>query len=233
MSLMFPFTHFRDDSDPDWDPTELSEADHGEVEEQPGPSTQTTPSTSAPTRLSVRVREEEGEKDGSNGSGDNGSGEGRGRGHDPGRSHGLPHCRCRGRGRGRGNGGQEEDDQDGAGWLGTDSPDILPTQPIFKPARTPGAQLLTGTLYRPLELFQKFVCMSTLHVTQQQPVDLADMYCFIAILIYMGIVHLPAITDYWRKSQLYSLPYPSVYMSCRRFQMISTAIHIATQQMMP
>ena len=34
MSLMFPFTHFRDDSDPDWDPTKLSEADHGEVEEQ-------------------------------------------------------------------------------------------------------------------------------------------------------------------------------------------------------
>ena len=69
--------------------------------------------------------------------------------------------------------------------------------------------------------------MSTLHVTQQQPVDLADIYCFIAILIYMGIVHLPAITDYWRKSQLYSLPYPSVYMSCRRFQMISTAIHMS------
>lgn len=48
---MFPFVHFRDDSDPDWGPKEPSEEDSGE----------------------------EGEEDGGNGSGE-GRGRGRGRG---------------------------------------------------------------------------------------------------------------------------------------------------------
>lgn len=54
-----------------------------------------------------------------------------------------------------------------------------------------------------------------------------DLFCFIAVVIYMGLVKLPAVTDYWNGSRLYSISFPGSVMSCRKFNAISSALHLS------
>ena len=46
----------------------------------------------------------------------------------------------------------------------------------------------------------------------------------------MGLVHVPALSDYWRKSKLYDLPFPMTLMSGRKFFAISTNLHLSDPQ---
>ncbi len=43
----------------------------------------------------------------------------------------------------------------------------------------------------------------------------------------MGLVKLPAVTDYWNGSRLYSISFPASVMSCRKFNAISSALHLS------
>lgn len=53
------------------------------------------------------------------------------------------------------------------------------------------------------------------------------MFSFIAVVIYMGLVKLPAVTDYWNGSRVYSISFPASVMSCRKFSAISSALHLS------
>ncbi|MGL4646783.1 MAG: hypothetical protein ACRCVL_06715, partial [Cetobacterium sp.] len=146
-----------------------------------------------------------------------------------------------GRGRARGRSTPEQSSGPEGAWQGTDVEDITPDQPSFHPARTPGGQLMGGVQYTVLQLFTLFMTNDILqvivnnsnkfgetdHPDSFQRITMAEMMSYLAIIIYMGLVKTPNINDYWRKSGLYTIPFPSTVMSGRRFKAISRALHLS------
>ncbi|KTG01346.1 hypothetical protein cypCar_00047003 [Cyprinus carpio] len=61
----------------------------------------------------------------------------------------------------------------------------------------------------------------------RQDMSLKDLFSFISVVIYMGLVKLPSVADYWSGSRLYSVGFPAFVMSCRIFQTISSALHLS------
>lgn len=59
------------------------------------------------------------------------------------------------------------------------------------------------------------------------PVTASEMYVFIATLIYMGLVRLPAQRDYWAKSQGWPSHICSSYISRTRFETIKAYLKIS------
>ncbi|XP_029299578.1 piggyBac transposable element-derived protein 4-like [Cottoperca gobio] len=132
-------------------------------------------------------------------------------------------------------------------WYGIDTPDITPRQPIFKPRNAPGPTLIRTASYTPLELFNLFFTNSMLNTiientnikgstcsTANHPwfdITLQDMFSFMAMLIYMGLLKCSRLTDYWRGGNLYSLPFPKEVMSGRKFLMITHALHLSSPAM--
>ncbi|XP_047677674.1 piggyBac transposable element-derived protein 4-like [Tachysurus fulvidraco] len=160
-------------------------------------------------------------------------------------SQGRERGRGRGRGRGRAGGraGGRSTPSSGleGAWQGTDVEDITPDQPSFLPARTPGGQLMGGVKYTILQLFSLFMTNTIVkdimnnsnkygernHPDTFQRITMAEMMSYLAMIIYMGILKTTAITDYWRKYELYALSFPSSVISGRRFRAISRALHLS------
>ncbi len=59
-------------------------------------------------------------------------------------------------------------------------------------------------------------------------VTLQDMFSFIAMVIYMGLVKLPAITDYWRGGNLYSFSFPKKLITGKKFLRICHSLHLSS-----
>ncbi|XP_056626755.1 piggyBac transposable element-derived protein 4-like [Triplophysa dalaica] len=132
-------------------------------------------------------------------------------------------------------------------WHNVDEDDKEPPQPVFRPARTPGPQLLFTASYTALQLFQLFFSTSVLqtliHNTNAYGAKLnqgrdkpwhnisgEDFKSYLALVVYMGLVKVFTLTDYWRRSTIYSLPFPAQIMSCRKFLTITSALHLSDPQ---
>lgn len=152
------------------------------------------------------------------------------------------HCREGGRGRGKARRiDQPKEISSCKGlWLDSTHSDTVTNQPIFRPLRPPGPQLLESATYTALNLFQLFITNSMLQSIivnsnkygrlegkPWQDITLQDMYSYLCLVIYMGIVDLPCYNDYWRGSELYKLPFPSQVMSSRQFFKVCSHIHLS------
>ena len=146
---------------------------------------------------------------------------------------------ARGRGRGQGQGQASADaEEDARPWLDENTEDHLPTQPTFRPARTPGPLLIQGAVYTTLQLFRLFFTDTLLrtllqntnkfgsqhHGNKWSDISIPDIFSYLAV--YMGMIPLPAITDYWRRDELYNIPFPKISDIWKE---ISTNRHSHTQ----
>lgn len=138
---------------------------------------------------------------------------------------------------------EEDKADDGDRWRNIDEEDVEPPQPRFRPERDVGPQLNRTANYTPLELFQLFFSTTVINTLVKNtnaygkkkcqgqkeswvPVSTADMYSFICLVLYMGIVPLKTLKEFWRGSKLFSLPFPASVMPCRRFLAISRSLHM-------
>ena len=126
--------------------------------------------------------------------------------------------------------------------------DEQPSLPHFKPKRPPGPHLMPGTKYSPLELFQLFFSKSVVTTLVDNtnkfaenrlsagknfrwvPVSVNELYTFISIVIYMGLVKAKTLADYWSRNRVYRLPFPGTVMTKARFLTISWNLHLSDPQ---
>ncbi|XP_052010391.1 piggyBac transposable element-derived protein 4-like [Xyrauchen texanus] len=155
----------------------------------------------------------------------------------------------RGWGKGRGAGSSSQagmsTSTSGERWNDVDVPDITPPQPTFRPNNSPGPQLIRSATYTAMQLFQLFFTNSILQtiiqntnefgsIRQSTPtkpwidITLQDMFTYMSMVIYMGVVKCSALTDYWRGSKLYSLPFPKRVMTGKKFLTICRSLHLSS-----
>ncbi|XP_040004641.1 piggyBac transposable element-derived protein 4-like [Xiphias gladius] len=130
-------------------------------------------------------------------------------------------------------------------WKTDKDPDTAPHVSRFKPARTPGVQLSSTSTYTPLDLFKLFfpvpavqtLCQNTNKQAAKKisqgkkykwtDLDVGDFYKYIGLLLYMAMVKLDSIVDYWRQNHLFSLSLPSQIMPRDRYRTISWNLHLS------
>uniref|UniRef100_W5N8P6 Si:dkey-19f4.2 n=1 Tax=Lepisosteus oculatus TaxID=7918 RepID=W5N8P6_LEPOC len=130
-------------------------------------------------------------------------------------------------------------------WKTEAEQDVKPEKFRFNPARTPGAQLDTSKTYSPLDLFQLFFGMAVMRTlcnntnknaikrkargikSEWQPVSIVDMYNYIGILIYMGLLTSHNVRDYWTPRVPYDVPFCRSIMTRTRFEAISWTLHLS------
>uniref|UniRef100_A0A3Q3MT12 PiggyBac transposable element-derived protein domain-containing protein n=1 Tax=Mastacembelus armatus TaxID=205130 RepID=A0A3Q3MT12_9TELE len=159
------------------------------------------------------------------------SARGRGKGKAPARKATLKHTAIAS--------GTEEDQ-----WHDISVKDNNPPKFPFKPFRTPGPQLIPTCTYNPVELLQLFFTSTVLQTIlantntfgamnvpdgqkSWKDFTMEDLYGFLALVIYMGIVKVPKLSDYWSRSNIYSLPLPSRIMSRKKFQKLLRFLHLS------
>jgi len=59
------------------------------------------------------------------------------------------------------------------------------------------------------------------------PINPAEMYKFIGLILYMGVLKLPEVRDYWKRKNIFSVNFPNTVMSRDRFRSISWNIHMS------
>ncbi|XP_056090430.1 piggyBac transposable element-derived protein 4-like isoform X2 [Rhinichthys klamathensis goyatoka] len=129
-------------------------------------------------------------------------------------------------------------------WNDCSLEDEVPALPNFLPKRNPGAQLVMDRIYSPLQLFQLFFSSSVVETIVNNtnsfaqkrseagkrflwlPLVAHELYSYMALVIYMGLLGAKNIVDYWSGQEIYSLPFPKSVMSRSRFQAISWNLHL-------
>ncbi|XP_068451459.1 piggyBac transposable element-derived protein 4 [Clinocottus analis] len=127
-------------------------------------------------------------------------------------------------------------------WNDIDVQDIMPPLPTFRPTHPPGPKLICTTTYTALQLFQLYFTNSTLQTIIKNTNDfgsahskpyapwinltLQDMFSFMSLVVYFGIVKCRSFTDYWRGGKLYSMSFPKHVMSGKKFFKIVRSLHL-------
>ncbi|XP_063065572.1 piggyBac transposable element-derived protein 4-like [Engraulis encrasicolus] len=135
--------------------------------------------------------------------------------------------------------------QDSDFWRDATSEDVEPPPLPFRPRRPPGPQLDPQVDYRPLDLFLLFfskdvvrtLCRHTnLHAAKRAAqgrkrkwvdIEPEEMYRFIGLVIYKGLMKLPEMRDGWRKDRLHSFPFPASVMPGYRYEVIFSTLHMS------
>ncbi|XP_063078352.1 piggyBac transposable element-derived protein 4-like [Engraulis encrasicolus] len=161
--------------------------------------------------------------------------------------------RCWQRGRGGGAGGSPVSSRRDRSrsplqrWRNVDEPDDGVPPPLrFNPRRTPGVQppLDMGDP-SPGDIFSHFYDVPVLRLLcectnknaekNQQAgkkftwttISPGEMKQFIGLLIYMSVLELPKISDYWRQDTIFHVPFPAAVMTRDRFMAIWSNIHMS------
>ncbi|XP_035391616.1 piggyBac transposable element-derived protein 4-like isoform X1 [Electrophorus electricus] len=130
-------------------------------------------------------------------------------------------------------------------WRDASEEDERPPPFLFHPRKTPGVQLGFQTEYSPLEIFQLFfhkevirtLCRNTNKYAAQRTaagmkgqwtdIDANEMFKYLSITVYLGLVRPSCIQDLWRRDCLHSFPFPAFVMTGKRYIAISANLHMS------
>lgn len=131
-------------------------------------------------------------------------------------------------------------------WNNVEAPDVAPVKLKFSPRRTPGVQPpLSSGRPTPLDIFGCFfdgevlrlLCSNTNTNAARNKergrrfgwwqVTPEELKKFVGLLLYMGVMEMPKMTDLWRKNHIFSVPFPSTEMSRDRFKAILSNLYIS------
>lgn len=118
--------------------------------------------------------------------------------------------------------------------------------PDFLPARTPGVQeRWLSSEPSPTELFKRLfdersvniICDNTNKHAQRnihqgkkytwRDISSTDFYKFVGLLLYMAMLKLPQVSQYWRQDSFFTVLAPALVMSRNTFQAISWNLHMS------
>ncbi|KAL4009424.1 hypothetical protein ACER0C_003276 [Sarotherodon galilaeus] len=124
---------------------------------------------------------------------------------------------------------------DAAAWMSEKDPDSLPHPlPNFCPKRKPGVQLPFSECVdrpSPSELFKIYFDHAAIKTLCKKftwtDLTEAELYHYIGITLYMGVLKLPKMRDFWRVNSIFHVQYPSEVMTRDRFLTITWNIHMS------
>uniref|UniRef100_A0A3B4T941 PiggyBac transposable element-derived protein domain-containing protein n=1 Tax=Seriola dumerili TaxID=41447 RepID=A0A3B4T941_SERDU len=128
----------------------------------------------------------------------------------------------------------------------TELDDGVPQPPRFNPKRTPGVQppLNMGNP-PPGEIFSHFfdaavfklLCENTNKNAAKNlekgtkfiwtEINPDEMKKFVGMLLYMAVLKLPRISDFWRQQKIFHVPFPATVMSRDRFMAVLSNLHLS------
>ncbi|XP_007548905.1 piggyBac transposable element-derived protein 4-like [Poecilia formosa] len=133
-------------------------------------------------------------------------------------------------------------------WNTEKDADTAPVLSRFQPKRTPGPQIDGLAPYSPKELFLLFFSADTVkticdntnkYAAKNQArgkkykwvkINTDELYKFLGLLIYMSLVQLPSVQDYWKQNHFLSVLTPAKVMSRDRFRTIMWNIHLSNPE---
>ncbi|XP_029926608.1 piggyBac transposable element-derived protein 4-like isoform X3 [Myripristis murdjan] len=131
-------------------------------------------------------------------------------------------------------------------WKTEADPDVAPEPPRFAPKRSPGVQppLNIGNP-SPIEIFTHFFDVEVLKVLCKHTnmkaernlekgkkfvwteISPQEMKKYLGMLLYMAVLHLPKVRDFWRKDSIFHLAFPATVMPRDRFLAIYSNLHMS------
>ena len=137
------------------------------------------------------------------------------------------------------------DEDAGNLWKNVSEPDEEPLRRPFTPQHDPGFQLPRNQNWTPFSLFSLFFSQSSIDVIVANTNKYAnkikadksyfrwfrlsakEFLAFIGIIIFMGLVEVPTLTEYWNDDGFFGQDFvPSSGMNRARFMNILTALHL-------